>query len=281
MTRPGAYLQLMRPVNLGILLLLQLLLLGKGSGWNTALLRWPECLWLAWAILSAAAAGNVVNDLLDTATDAINKPEKQLIPERITRTEAWRLYALLVVSSLLSAWFVDPGFFIFCCAISILLRFYTSDLKGIPLAGNILVAMLTAAAVFSLRLGLYDTTRIPFAELSALAFFVNLARELVKDVEDLPGDGAAGIRTIAVCYGIDRTMQLASLALLPAFILAAVPVFLAIDGLLFRLHYLIAALAILWISIAIYRNRRPEKASTISLQLKLLMLYGLLGMLWL
>lgn len=280
MARTGAYLQLLRPVNLGIILLMQFLLLGKGSGWNAEMLRLPECILVALATLAAAAAGNAINDLHDTATDAVNKPAKQLIPNIISRRQGLFLYSFLLVVSLLSAWFTDPGFFLFCAAISLLLYFYTRELKGIPLAGNLLIAMLTAAAVFSTRLGLYDTTLIPFAELSALAFFVNLSRELVKDVEDLPGDRAAGIGTFAVRFGHRRTYRLAAWALVPAFLLCMAPLLFGMERLPFRLHYCAAGLAILWISIVIYRTKEPFEASRISTRLKLTLLFGLLGILW-
>jgi 4-hydroxybenzoate polyprenyltransferase len=281
MARPGAYLQLMRPVNLGILLLMQLLILGKGSGWNMELLRIPECLLLALAVLCTAAAGNVINDLHDTATDAINKPVNQLIPGVISRKQAAIFYALLLAFALLAAWFVELGFFLFCAAVSLLLYFYTLELKGIPLAGNILIALLTAAAVFCTRLGLYDTTLIPFAELSSLAFFVNLSREMVKDIEDHPGDAAAGIQTFVVRYGSVKAYRFAALLLLPSAMLAVAPLILGFENIPFRLHYALAAILLLWISIAIYRTNVTSVAKMHSKRLKLALLWGLLGILWL
>ncbi len=281
MARPGAYLQLMRPVNLGILLLMQLLILGKGSGWNMDLLRMPECLLVALAILFTAAAGNVINDAHDTTTDAINKPVKQLIPGVISSKQALILYAVLVASALLAAWYVELVFFLFCAAVSLLLYFYTLELKGIPLVGNILIAMLTAAAVFCTRLGLYDTTLIPFAELSALAFLVNLSRELVKDVEDQPGDTAAGIHTFAVRHGSEKTYRLAGLVLFPTVLLAVAPAIFGFENILFSLHFALAAVLLLWISIAIYRTTSASEATIHSKRLKLALFYGLLGILWL
>jgi 4-hydroxybenzoate polyprenyltransferase len=281
MLRAGAFFRLMRPVNLGILLLTQFLLLAKGSGWNAELLRFPACFLLTLAILGTAAAGNVINDIHDTATDAINKPQKQLIPDIISRRQALTFYFLLLSASLVAAWFTEPGFFLFCASGSLLLYFYTRELKGIPLAGNILIAMLTAAAVFSARLGLFDTTGIPFAELSALSFFVNLTRELIKDVQDMPGDQAAGIHTYPVRYGIKSTHHLAAWLLIPAVVIAAAPLLFSFETWPFRLHYTGAALLILWISIHIYRLDSPSRSGIISRNLKLILFYGLLGILWL
>jgi 4-hydroxybenzoate polyprenyltransferase len=191
------------------------------------------------------------------------------------------LYAALLLAALTAAWFVELGFFLFCAAVSLLLYFYTLELKGTPLAGNILIAMLTAAAVFCTRLGLYDTTLIPFAELSALAFFVNLSRELVKDVEDQPGDAAAGIQTFAVRYGSEKTNRLAGIVLFPTVLLAAAPLLFGFENMLFRLHYALAAIFLLWISIAIYRTNSDSEAAVHSKRLKLALFYGLLGILWL
>lgn len=281
MARPGAYLQLMRPVNLGILLLMQLLILGKGSGWNIDLLRMPECLLLALAIVCTAAAGNVINDLHDIETDAVNKPGKRWIPDVVSRKQAYIFYAALVLAALMASWFVELSFFLFCAAVSLLLYFYTLELKGIPLAGNILIAMLTAAAVFCTRLGLYDTTRIPFAELSALAFFVNLSRELVKDIEDQPGDAAAGIQTFAVRFGSGKTYRIAGLFLLPSALLAAAPLFFGFENVPFRLHYSLAAVFLFGLSIGIYRTNNPSDAHKYSRLLKGSLFFGLIGILWL
>ena len=281
MANPGAYLQLMRPVNLGILLLMQLLILGKSSAFDMEMLRMPDCVLLAIAILATAAAGNVINDVHDTATDAVNKPDKQLVPAVVSQGQAMRLYTGLLLMPLIAAWFVGIGFFMLCMVSSVLLHFYTRELKGIPLAGNLLIATLTAAAVFSTRLGLYDTTLLPFAELSALAFFVNLARELVKDVEDIPGDLAAGIRTYAVRFGPKRTMRLGAAFLLPAALLAFAPLLLGMESLSFRIHYLIAGAFLLVITHFMISQGTVVRPGKVSFWLKVSLLYGLSGILWL
>ena len=283
-----ALIQITRPINLLIILLTQLLFMAKGAEWlqagvgsllhlNMDLLRIQEALFLMLATLSAAAAGNVVNDIEGQAADLVNKPGRRHVGTAVRVKTAWVFYLVLLVGSLGAAWMVDLAFFIFTVVINLLLFFYSSDLKGMPLAGNILVAMLTAAVVFVSRKGIEDASMLPFSEFTVMAFLLNLSRELVKDVEDEEGDRAAGIGTFVVCYGSKKALQLSAMLLFLAFGAALALAVFHPGGWMFRLHLILASLAILLQAVTLLCS---QTAGPSSRNIKLLMLFGLLAVLW-
>jgi 4-hydroxybenzoate polyprenyltransferase len=283
-----ALIQITRPVNLLIILLTQLLFMAKGAEWlqagvgsllhlNMDLLRIQDALFLMLATLSAAAAGNVVNDIEGQAADLVNKPGRRHVGTAVRVKTAWVFYLVLLVGSLGAAWMVDLAFFIFTVVINLLLFFYSSDLKGMPLAGNILVAMLTAAVVFVSRKGIEDASMLPFSEFTVMAFLLNLSRELVKDVDDEEGDRAAGIGTFVVCYGSKKALQLSAMLLFLAFGAALALAVFHPGGWMFRLHLILASLAILLQAVTLLRS---QTAGPSSRNIKLLMLFGLLAVLW-
>jgi len=292
--RLSALIQITRPVNLGIILLTQLLFIAKAAGWcdwggssflaaisgiNTDVLRWHDAGFLMLATLCAAAAGNVVNDIEGQASDAVNKPERRRVGTVIGARTAWIWYFLLLAVSVAASWMVDLTFFLFTAAVNILLFFYSSDLKRMPLAGNILVAFFTAAVVFVSRKGVEDGSVLPFSEFTMMAFLLNLARELVKDVEDMDGDRATGIHTFTVVHGVGKTLRLASLVLfLTVLLLWGLAVLQPPGGgWMFRLHLTLASLYTLHLAVTLLRSRT---AGPTPRKLKLLMLFGLLAVIW-
>ena len=284
-----ALIELVRPLNLLIILLTQALFMAKGADWlnfgaadflssfNPNLLRWQDAFFLMLATAAAAAAGNVVNDIEGQAADAVNKPDRRRVGTVLSVRTAWIWYLSLLLLSVGAAWMLDVTFFLFTLVVNLLLFFYSSDFKGMPPAGNVLVAMLTASVVFVARKGIEDASALPFSEFTMIAFLLNLAREWVKDVEDLEGDERAGVRSMAVVYGSVRTLRFTGwVLLLSVFLIAAVALFYPAE-LAFRIHLMLAAAGTAYMSFSVWRGSDAGLASN---RLKWLMLFGMLGVLW-
>lgn len=156
--------------------------------------------------------GNVVNDLRDLELDRSAHPERPLPSGQVRRLEVWFLAALLLVTGL--AWTEAGGWpaFAFAGLNALLLGVYETRLKSTGLPGNALVALLVGSTF--LYGGVVATGRVPEVPmlllLAAMATLTNLARELLKDVEDLDGD--RGHRnTFPMRFGPGRTRLLALL----------------------------------------------------------------------
>jgi geranylgeranylglycerol-phosphate geranylgeranyltransferase len=232
---------------------------------------------LVFLIMAAAAAtgfGNVVNDLKDIATDRISHPDRPLARGAMSIRAARFYSGALGFAALLFAWMVSP---VHCAATAIpllLLLIYAQFLKGTPLAGNIVVSMLVAYALLfgGLRAPLFSHLIVP----ALLAFLLNLSREIIKDLEDAPGDRAAGIITTAALStsGINILIYCISATYL---LLLFFPYFLKHFGNTYTIicGAIVIPLQICWLAVFAGRKRR---LSLISLLIKLEMAAGLLAL---
>jgi geranylgeranylglycerol-phosphate geranylgeranyltransferase len=153
----------------------------------------PSTAWVAAPLASflVAGFGNVLNDLRDAALDAKAHPERPLPSGRIRRGDAQAWAALLLLSGLLEA-FAAAGLatLAFALANALLLAVYEASLKRAGLPGNVLVALLVAST-FAFGAVAARAPAPPWTMLwllMALAFLANVAREVLKDVEDLDAD---------------------------------------------------------------------------------------------
>jgi geranylgeranylglycerol-phosphate geranylgeranyltransferase len=169
----------------------------------------PGVLLLFAVVTLVTAAGNVINDYFDIEIDRVNRPDRP-IPAGLVSLPAARAYAVtLFLAGILVCLLTNELCIAIAVVNSLLLIGYAARLKRTPLFGNITVSYLAASMfLFGGALGgLQDLIHVlPFA---VMTFFAMLARELVKDGEDVEGDRASGAVTIPIRYGIRATMLLA------------------------------------------------------------------------
>jgi len=178
------------------------------------------------SVVLLAAAGNIINDYFDFELDKEFKPERPLASGLMSLNAALYLHMALALTGIGIGFYlgwknsnIHLGYLYVVCAL--LLYTYSSFLKKIPLAGNLIVAGLSAFVFVLLVLFDVDYLRLIhagslFEDLApralatlllqlkfyaGFAFLTSLARELVKDIEDYEGDAAYRISTFAVEYG--------------------------------------------------------------------------------
>jgi geranylgeranylglycerol-phosphate geranylgeranyltransferase len=155
------------------------------------------------------AAGNVINDYFDTGIDAINRPERP-IPSGIVSPVSARLFAaILFLAGLFLCIFTNPVCFLIAIINSVLLIWYAAKLKSTPFIGNIAISYLSAC-IFLFG-GAYAGIGglINNLPLALITFLAMVARELLKDAEDMEGDSAGGARTLPMQIGIKKTSLVA------------------------------------------------------------------------
>jgi len=184
-----------------------------------------------------AAAGYIINDYFDTKTDRLNRPERVVVGRTIKRRVAIILhFGFNLLGLLIAIWLAYKagswkiaGFQVF----SILaLWFYSTQLKGQMLAGNILIAFL--AALVPITVGVYEFSNGAIGYIHAMnmvvensggkllkyisllvigyslfAFMSNLIREIIKDMEDYDGDIEDGRKTLPIVIGISSSRIIA------------------------------------------------------------------------
>ncbi len=153
----------------------------------------PTPTWVAapFAAFLVAGFGNVWNDVHDVEVDRRAHPERPLPSGRMKIRDAKAFAGLLLAFGLFEA-FVAGGLvtLAFAVANALLLALYEARLKARGLSGNALVAFLVAS---TFAFGAAATQEPPRAWgvlwlLITMAFLANLARELLKDLEDAAAD---------------------------------------------------------------------------------------------
>lgn len=224
------YLQLIRFENLVFIALVQILIrfgLFHPFGIDVTLSILQFTL-LVIATICIAAAGNIINDIYDVEIDRINKPNKVLIGKSISESKANRLFIIFNVIGVGIGFYLSniigrPGFAAIFIAFSALLYIYASYLKGILIIGNLVVSFLVAMSLIIVPLfdllpaitpqnqaGQSAIFKI-ILEFAIFAFFLNLIREIVKDLQDINGDKKGGANTLPIAIGRKRTTVLVSI----------------------------------------------------------------------
>jgi len=248
-TRIVGLIRIVRPVNVLVCALSVLaggLLVGKPFDMLgealTAIISGRPAEWFVRALCAAASAslilasGDVHNDIVDLAADRVNVPGRPIPSGAVGRKAAGLLAATLAGAGLCFSIPLGPGGIVIAGVAVILLALYNIRLKGIPLAGNLTVAVLGGLAFFygGLASGALDKAWIP----ALFALLFHLGREIIKDAADVRGDRAAGLRTLATEYGAAAAGRWAA----AAFILLGVAVSLPYAcGWFGRVYFLLIA----------------------------------------
>lgn len=183
------------------------------------------------AMVLIQAGGYVINDIFDMEIDAINKPEKRIVGKIFTERQANLYYIALTIIGLgcgLAASVMANGknFYTIFAALILLACFlysYSSRYKKELVIGNLIVSLSVAFAVFLpwlfqvlSMLGdqemllenqewMHVTLHIVLIY-TVFAFMMTLIREIVKDMEDVKGDGRSHCRTIPVVWGMNTAL---------------------------------------------------------------------------
>ncbi len=222
-----------------------------------------------------ASAANALNDVLDREADAVNRPERPIPAGTVAPGSAMRLAVVLYAGALclavpLGAW----GFALVASWVG-LTALYSAFLKATPIAGNA-VASLLAASPFLLG-GLSQGKVAPALVPTGLAFLVHLAREVVKDVEDVDGDAKAGFRTLAVARGPGAALGMARVAVVLVMVAAPFPYFAGHYGIGYALVVVVIEAILARTLYVLARGPGGAALRSVSNGLKLVMLAGLLG----
>ncbi len=231
--------------------------------------------WLALLCALATGAGNVANDVFDADIDRVNKPRRPIPSGRVSTRAALAWYAVVSLAVVALALSMLPrALALIVLAWQASLFLYARWLKRLWPAGNLAVAAIAASALYggATAAGYAPASILPMA----IAFAFVLCREMVKGVEDVIGDRAAGARTLAVAAGKETAARVAGASML--LVAAALPL-PGVAG--------IYAPAYAWIMLALVvpalvagavmatRSRDPKAFARVSRLLKLGMFAGL------
>ncbi|MDO6759192.1 geranylgeranylglycerol-phosphate geranylgeranyltransferase [Tamlana sp. 2_MG-2023] len=253
---------------------------------------------LALATICIAAAGNVINDIYDIETDFVNKPDRIIVGKTISEKAAYNLFIALNLIGVSLGFYlshlVDKApFFTIFVLISALLYVYATTLKQTLLIGNLVISILVASSI--LIVGVFDllpemspenrATQLTFFKViwdyAVFAFMINLLREIAKDLEDIDGDYNAGMNTLPIALGRERTKNI----LIALNFVPLVAIIYYVTSVLYKqqiavIYFLIFVLApLIYILIKTFSASAKKDFHHLSNIYKLVMLFGMLSLL--
>ncbi|HLW20147.1 MAG TPA: geranylgeranylglycerol-phosphate geranylgeranyltransferase [Cyclobacteriaceae bacterium] len=275
----SAFFRIIRPMNLLIMAFAQLMtayFLVESTAQGLPVLVDPNLYLLILSTLLIAASGYMINDYYDVKIDYINKPEEVVVGKNIKRRAVMFLHTIFNVAGVGIGLFIDIKIGLINFVAAFLLWFYSNSLKRMPFVGNVVVALLTGLAIYVIGF-YYQTSLLLVLTYAIFAFFINLIREIIKDIEDRNGDRKHGSKTLPIVLGFRGTKNVIFLISL-LFVLSIVVATYKLHNEL--LYYYFGGLSLLFFLFLykIYMADRKAHFTQLSLLSKLLMLTGIISM---
>ena len=159
-----------------------------------------ELVFAALSGMALGAVGNTWNDIRDVVADRVNRPgTRPVAAGQISRGVADFIVFDGALLGLACAGLVSGWLFLAALAALVVMLMYSPFLKPRPLLGNVAVALVAGSPPFygALAVGVPAAGIVPWV----LAAWLHFVREIVKDVEDEPGDRTIGRRTLPIVVG--------------------------------------------------------------------------------
>ena len=239
-----------------------------------------------WAFM---CSWNALNDILDVEIDKLNQPNRPLPSGDISLNNAKILTAILMfislfcliyagyISSSIEEGFENwaPSILIWLLAIFLLTNYesssnYSLKLKDRGLPGNFAISLSVGMVILFGAAGVFEPTEPRVLSLFFIGLSYNLAREIVKDIEDMEGD--EGRNTLAMRIGVEKARVLAWLILLLTMVSILAPFALEIFPAIHLLLIIPGLMTIFLVKrkLAYAEDRNAQKLIKRSLQLTLI-----------
>ncbi|MGB5668802.1 MAG: geranylgeranylglycerol-phosphate geranylgeranyltransferase [Maribacter sp.] len=146
------------------------------------------------------ASGYIINSFYDSEKDLINKPRKSMLDRLVSQHTKLSTYFILNFLAVFFASYVSFRAVLFFSAYIFGIWFYSHKLKKLPFLGNFVSATLAIAPFFAVFVYYKNFETVIFVHAMFL-FLLILAREMIKDLENIAGDMAQNYKTIPILYG--------------------------------------------------------------------------------
>ena len=243
-----------------------------------------------------AAGGYVINNIMDQDTDEIAKPQNRVVGVSISETVAYNWYIGLTIVGVgigfyLSNVIYKPTFASMFILVATLLYVYATNLKQIPLLGNVIVAFLLSVSILIIALfDIFPATDMDnkirmgeafniLVDYAIFAFIINLIRELVKDLEDMDGDSATGINTLPIAIGINKTKIIVGVLTVTAITLLVYYIKVHLFDLDYVLYYGLVFIVgpLIFLGVKLIQAQDKREYHFLSTLLKIVLFFGILS----
>jgi 4-hydroxybenzoate polyprenyltransferase len=225
-----------------------------------------------------AAAGYIINDYYDVKIDAFNKPKELVVDRLIGRRIALLLHMVMNIIGLFLSVFVGLKLAIVTFSVIFFLWIYSNNLKRKVFVGNLLIALLTALSLIIVALYYNKNTAIVMYY-AFFSFLITLAREIIKDMEDIPGDELHGCKTLPIVYGIKKTKNIIYIILF-VLILSLLIITLKINSLGLYFVVFLETVLLFYIYKELYFADKKKDFKHLGQLCKIVMVVGIISMIF-
>ncbi|WP_040302591.1 geranylgeranylglycerol-phosphate geranylgeranyltransferase [Algoriphagus machipongonensis] len=268
-----------RPINLLMVAFAQIMtayFLVRTTSDGTPVLLDYHLYLMVFSTVIIAAAGYMINDYYDVKIDYVNKPHEVIVGKGIKRRVVLFLHSILNFTGIAMGLFVSPKVALVNFTAAFLLWLYSNQLKREPLIGNLTVAILTGISIYMIAF-YYQKSELLILTYAIFAFFLNLIREIIKDIEDRQGDRKHGCRTLPIVIGFRRTKSVIFL-IAGIFVCAILIVTFKLNRPLIFYYFGTLGIFFTFFMFKIYQADRKDQFTKLSSFAKILMLVGTLSM---
>ena len=277
----NAYLEIIRPGNAVMAAIAVILMMFVGHYYELPIII------CALIVFLCTGAGNTINDVFDVKIDEINKPNRPIPSGRISlenaRNYAFALFGIGIALSFVDSYLVNsiwPSVIVVPAAV--IMYLYARNLKAMPLIGNLTVATLTGFCFVIAGVVIACATnslKILFISiyLGLFAMFMTLAREIVKDMEDIEGDKQEGARTFPILYGKKISSIISIILIVVTTLMCPILYIFKIFNLGYMLIMVIPIIIFLYSAYSLKLNPPEETCAKVSKNLKIAMLISFIA----
>ncbi|MEX2511876.1 MAG: geranylgeranylglycerol-phosphate geranylgeranyltransferase [Cyclobacteriaceae bacterium] len=231
---------------------------------------------LIFSTVILTASGYMINDYYDIKIDFINRPQEVVIGKGMKRRMVMILHTVMNVFGISMGILVDLKIGAITFLAAFLLWLYSNSLKRLPFIGNMTVATLTGLSIWIVGI-YYQTSEMLIFTYAIFAFFINLIREIIKDIEDRNGDRKHGCKTLPIVLGFRRTKNVIFFIAV-VFVVAILVVTFKINEPSLFLYFGGLSIFFFVFMYKIYIADRKSHFTQLSTLSKILMLTGILSM---
>ncbi len=257
----NAYLEIIRPGN-AVMAVIAVLLVMLISG-NFTMAAFLAC----FVVFIVTGGGNAINDYFDHKIDAINKPKRPIPSGRISLKAAGTYSLALFAVGIIVAFTINFLLGMIAFLSSLLMIYYAYSLKTKCLIGNLSVSFLTGLCFVFGGIAVGEIMTSVF--LGSYAFLMTMAREIVKDMEDVEGDKKEGAKTLPIIYGMKLSSILAATFMIIASITSPVLYFIGIFNILYLAVLFVAIVVFLIDAASILKDQSIENTAKVSKRIKI------------
>ncbi len=203
------------------------------------------------------AGGYIINNFYDAEKDLINKPRKSMLDRLVSQRFKLTTYFVLNFLAVVVASYVSFKAVFFFSSYIFGIWIYSHKLKRIPFLGNFISATLAITPFFVVFVYYKNIQPVIFVH-AVFLFLLILAREMVKDLENISGDLAQNYRTIPIIYGARTSKLLISFLIFLTLVPSLLMIFQFDVGYMNFYFILCVLLMILFIVLLFRANARKD-----------------------